>query len=147
MANTHFGSYSSINAGVTVKLDLSKYEKRLKRAQFALDSRIMADMVPYMPIVTGNFIQNTRARSAALAGTGVVCAAAPPFGRFLYGGKVMVDEETGSPWARKGEKKIVTDRPLTYGNPKATPEWFETAKKENLNEWVNDVEDELIGRK
>lgn len=148
MANkTHFPDFTMVKGGVTVKLDLSKYEKRLNGAQFALDSRIMTDMVPYMPMVTGKFIQLTRARSAALAGSGTVCAAAGPFGRFLYEGKVMVDEMTGSPWARKEARKIVTERPLTYSNPKATPEWFETAKKENLKEWVKDVEDELIGRK
>jgi len=144
---THFPKFATVKGGVTVNLDLTKYTDRLNKAQFVLDNRIMTDMVPYMPMVTGNFIQLTRARSAALAGTGTVCAAAHPFGRFLYYGKVMVDEVTGSPWARKGTEKIVTDRPLNYSNPKATPEWFETAKKENLKEWIDDVEGELIGRK
>ena len=62
-------------------------------------------MVPYMPHETGTFINVTRAKSASLAGTGMVCAGTGPMGRFLYYGKGMVDELTGSPWARKRGKK------------------------------------------
>ena len=89
-----------------------------------------------MPMNTGMFRNVTKAMSAALAGSGKVVAAAPPMGRFLYEGKVMVDEQTGSPWARPGAKKIVTDRDLTYSNPRATPHWFDTAKKNHGESWV-----------
>ena len=61
------------------------------------------------------------------------------WGRFLYEGKVMVDPVTGSPWARKGAKKVVTERPLTYSNPKATPHWFDTAKDAHGIAWVKGV--------
>lgn len=144
---THYPKFTIVRGDIKVNLDLSKLGKRVDNAQFALDSQVMTDMVPFMPMNTGNFIQLTRARSAALAGTGSVCAAAPPFGRFLYEGKVMVDELTGSPWARKGAKKITTERPLKYSNPATTPEWFETAKKKHLKDWVELVEDELNGKK
>ena len=77
--------------------------------------------------------------SAAIAGSGNVIAAAPPFGRFLYEGKVMVDTNTGSPWARPGAKKVVTDRDLKYSNPKATPHWFDTAKENHGDSWVRAV--------
>ena len=89
-----------------------------------------------MPMNTGMFRNVTKAMSASLAGSGKVVAAAPPMGRFLYEGKVMVDEQTGSPWARPGAKKIVTDRDLTYSNPRATPHWFDTAKKNHGASWV-----------
>ena len=62
-----------------------------------------------------------------------------PFGRFLYEGKVMVDTKTGSPWARPGAKKVVTDRDLKYSNPKATPHWFDTAKENHGDSWVRAV--------
>ena len=57
----------------------------------------------------------------------------------LYEGKVMVDEQTGSPWARPGAKKVVTDRDLKYSNPKATPHWFDTAKENHGESWVREV--------
>ena len=125
-----------------MEINLDRFEKQYSKAQFGLDSMVMTDMVPYMPMQTGTFINVTKAMSAALAGSGKVVAAAPPMGRFLYEGKVMVDPETNSPWARKGAKKIVTEKDLQYNknsHPKATDHWFDAAKKAHGEEWVNYV--------
>lgn len=122
-----------------VRVDMSRFEKQFKEAQFYLDSQVMTDMVPYMPSVTNAFVNLVRARSAALAGSGVVVAGVPPSGRFLYEGKVMIDPVTGSPWARPGAKKVVTNRPLTYSNPQATPHWFDTAKERHGKQWVEET--------
>lgn len=135
----HFPGFSLVQGDITVDVSLNRFEKQFQEAQYYLDSQIMNDMVPYMPHRDGNFVNVTRLQSAALAGSGKVVAAAPPMGRFLYEGKVMVDPVTGSPWARKGAKKVVTERPLTYGNPKATPYWFDTAKDAHGKSWVKGV--------
>lgn len=135
-----------IRAGATLKVDTSRLEKNLNKAQYSLDSRIMTDMVPMMPMQTGNFIQRTVAESAAMAGTGKVVAAAPPFGRFLYYGKVMVGEISRSPWAMSGEKKVVTDRNLRFSRPEAKAFWFEEAKKRHKDEWIDLVRKELQKR-
>ena len=127
------------NATIELEVDLSRFNKQYGKAQYVLDSAVMKDMTPYMPQRTGVFIDVTKAMSAAIAGSGTVIAAAPPMGRFLYEGKVMVDPVTGSPWARPGAKKIVTDRDLEYSNPKATPHWFDTAKENHGKSWVNTV--------
>lgn len=132
----HFKGISIANGDIKINVSLDRFSKQFNDAQFYLDSQVMTDMIPYMPHVTGTFINLTREISASFAGSGVVAAAAPPMGRFLYGGKVMVDEVTGSPWARKGAKKVVIDRPMKYSNPKATPDWFETAKSNHLKSWV-----------
>ena len=129
-------------SGACMNIDLSRFEAQYRRAQFALDSQVMIDMQPYMPMVTGTFINVTKAMSASLAGSGIVVAAAPPMGRFLYEGKVMVDPETNSPWARPGAKKIVTDKDLDYDkshNPKVTDHWFETAKARHGKSWIRAV--------
>lgn len=127
------------NATIELDVDLSRFEKQYGEAQYALDSMVMTSMQPYMPHQTGTFINVTKAMSATIAGSGTVIAAAPPMGRFLYEGKVMVDEKTGSPWARPGAKKVVTDRDLKYSNPKATPHWFDTAKENHGDSWVRAV--------
>lgn len=132
--------------GVKVHVDMSRISRNLNRAQYALDSRIMTDMVPLMPMQTGNFIQRTVAESAAMAGTGKVVAAAPPFGRFLYYGKVMVGETSRSPWAMSGEKKVVTDKNLRFSRPEAKAFWFEEAKKRHKDEWIDLVRKELQKR-
>lgn len=135
----HFPGFSLVQGDIKVDVSLNRFERQYERAQYYLDSQIMTDMVPYMPHRDGNFVNVTRLQSAALAGSGKVVAAAPPMGRFLYEGKVMVDPVTGSPWARKGAKKVVTKRPLTYSNPKATPHWFDTAKDAHGIAWVKGV--------
>ena len=133
--------YSKHGKGADIELDvdLSRFDKQYGKAQFALDSMIMTSMQPYMPMRTGTFINVTKGMSAAIAGSGKVYAAAPPFGRFLYEGKVMVDPETNSPWARPGAKKIVTDKDLDYykgANPKVTDHWFDTAKEKHGKSWI-----------
>ena len=132
-------------SGVTLNGFFSgkRLEKNLKQAQWRLDTQIMQDMIPFMPQQTGAFINITQAQSSAMAGTGKVCAGTAPMGRFLYEGKVMVDPLTGSPWARAGAKKVVTDRPLTYSNPMATPHWFDTAKNLHLKDWEKLVADTM----
>lgn len=148
----HFKFYvSSPNIRGTMELNLSRFEEQFQRAQYFLDSQVMTDMVPYMPMQTGSFINLTKARSAAIAGSGRVVAAAPPYGRFLYKGKVMVDENTGSTWARKGAKKVLVSQytgktnakeNLEFSraaNPDAQPEWFEAAKERHRKTWIKDT--------
>ena len=136
-------------------LDLTRFGPQLSKAQFDLDSMVMTDMVPLMPTETGLFIDVTRAMSASIAGTGKVVAAAPPAGRFLYEGKTMVDEKTGSPWARKGARKVLVSqyagktnaRPnLTYSHGRQS-HWFEEAKKQNAKRWIAKTKKTAGGRK
>lgn len=139
---------SSPQIKTTLEIDLSRFEAQFQQAQYELDSMIMSDMVPFMPMQTGTFINLTRARSAAIAGSGEVIAAAPPYGRFLYYGKTMVDEATGSAYARKGAKKVLVSQYAGKTNakedlefskaahPNVVPEWFEEAKKRNRLEWL-----------
>lgn len=140
MAIEHFESFSIVSDAVDIKVDMSRINGNLDKAQFWLDNQIMTDMLPYMPIDTGMLRDVTQMQSRALAGSGIVIAAAAPYGRFQYMGKVMVDPVTNSPWARKGAKKVVTDRPLKYSNPEAVPMWFEKAKSIHGKSWVDGVQ-------
>lgn len=135
----HFPKWSLVAGDVKVNLNLTRFEGQYEKAQFWLDGQVMNDMVPYMSHREGNFINQTRAYSASLQGTGQVAAAFGVQGRFLYEGKVMVDELTGSPWARSKARKIVTDRPLIYSNPKAAPRWFNPAKEAQGRKWIKGV--------
>lgn len=141
---------------MSVEVDLSRFVDGFDRAQFWLDSQIMTDMVPLMPHRDGEFIQRTRASSAAIAGSGNVIAAERPYGRYLYYGKVMVDAETGQPafyiedvgWRHHKDAKLVaTNRPLRYTNLSAVPEWFEAAKRTHSTEWVKGAQERVEGKK
>lgn len=41
-----------------------------------------------------------------------------PYARFQAEGKVMIGVKSHSPWARKGERKVVTSKNLTYHSEK-----------------------------
>ena len=135
-------------ADIELEVDLSRFDKQYGEAQYELDSAVMLSMENYMPKRDGVFINVTKSMSASIAGSGTVVAAAPPFGRFLYEGKVMVDPETNSPWARKGARKVVTDKNLNYDkslNPDVTDHWFDTAKKNHLEEWLKKAKETAGG--
>lgn len=136
---------------------IKKYKQNDRFAQFWLDGQVMTDMEPYMPRVTGQFIQLTKIRSVSLQGSGVVCAGVYPMGRFLYYGKKMIDPATGKGprrivlkdgaviyrW-RLGSHPVATNEPLHYSNPLAKPEWFEVAKRKNLKAWQDGYRRALI---
>ena len=135
-----------------MRIDLRRFEGQYSRAQYELDSMVMASMIPYMPKQTGTFINVTQGMSQAIAGSGKVVAAAPPMGRYLYEGKMMVDSVTGKGPAkitvgpgeyilryRKGAKLKATDKPLKYSkhaNPHVTDHWFDAAKKRHKEAWI-----------
>lgn len=56
-----------------------------------------------------------------------------PYARYLYYGVLMVDSVTGSPWARKGSTKILTDTPLHYAN--GCKLWCEKAREIYNEDW------------
>lgn len=90
-----------------------------------IDSEVLRLNAPYMPFQSGQLIQS--GIHGTDVGSGVVRYNAP-YARYLYYGKVMVGAN-GSPWAKKGERKRVTDKNLTYhGAPKRGSYSFERMK-------------------
>lgn len=143
----HFDGFSVKQSGIDIKLNMDRVSDNFNRAQFALDSAVMTSMEPFMPMDTGQFINVTKEMSAAMAGSGKVVAAAPPQGRFLYEGKAMVGERSRSAWAKKAEKKVVTELNLKYSRPGAKAHWFDEAKKKDGDNWVNLVKKTAGGGK
>lgn len=143
-------------------INLQRFEGQYQKAQYELDSMVMTSMIPYMPKVTGTFINVTQGMSQSLAGTGVVVAAAPPMGRYLYEGKKMVDSVTGKGPRhiklssgevifrfRKGAQLQPTTENLDFeksANPEVQAHWFDAAKKDHGEAWVEKTK-ELAGGK
>ena len=144
---------------INMLVDLGRFEKQYSRAQYQLDSLVMQSMEPFMPMDEGTFIKVTKAMSQAIAGSGKVYAAAPPFGRYLYFGNVMVDEGTGSTYARKGARKVLVSQyggktnareKIEYSkaaHPRVAEQWFEEAKKTYGHMWVKKVKQVAGGGK
>lgn len=84
---------------------------------------VLRRILRYMPYDSGMTIKITVAQTNVRR---PLIITNTPSARFLFHGKLMVSDVTGSPWARKGETKHVVDTPLVYThtkNPKAGPYW------------------------
>lgn len=125
----------------SVECDFNSLDKRLERAKYILTECVISSSRAFMPLRTGNLQQRTRSNASHTRVT-----FPGPYARFLYYGKVMVDPLTGSPWARRGAKKVVTNRNLRFSQPNATAHWFEVAKKRDLNKWLDEVRKVLNGK-
>lgn len=86
-------------------------------------STVLRRIVRYMPYQTGMTIKVTMSQTDI---NKPLIVTDTPYAKFLYHGKLMVSDVTGSPWARKGETKHVVNTPLSYSktkNPQAGPYW------------------------
>lgn len=122
---------------ITVHSDISStlasaIADRTDRATRVLAEQARKDTSPYVPMLTGSLDNRTRVEGNTIIYPG-------PYARFLYYGKVMVDPDTGSPWAKAGATKVVTDRDLVFTtdfHPQAQAFWFEASKAQNKDKWL-----------
>lgn len=116
--------------------DLASILPSTNKAEKALAVQIMKDTDKFVPALTGSLTQRTHIEESTIVYPG-------PYARFLYYGKVMIYEPTGSTWAPKGEHKVVTDRDLVMNksmHPLATSHWFEVSKAANMEKWIRVAE-------
>lgn len=106
------------------------------RAEIIMATQVMKDTEEYVPALTGSLSQRTHLEGSTIVYPG-------PYARFLYYGKVMVYEPTGSTWAPRYQHKVVTDRDLEMHKTMhalATSHWFEVSKAQNLKKWARVAE-------
>lgn len=130
-----------IRDNIRVKIDLRPYDERSKKAQWLLGNNVLHSCKACMPQRDGILKDNSRVEDG---GRKVVFET--PYARFQYGGKVMVDPDTGSAWAREGVEKVLTNKLLKYSDPNARPKWFEHAKERDLQSWIKSVKDMVGGK-
>lgn len=138
----HFSKFSFVNGGIKVNIDLTQLGERTAKAQSWLGDAVLGSCRNFAPLKSGYLRQEAHTEQ-----NGKLVVFTGPYARFQYGGKVMVDPETGSPWARKGVKKVLTDRPLKYAQPGVTDHWFDTAKARDGESWISGVERIIRGEK
>lgn len=77
---------------------------------------------PYVPMAPGSGAHMKEQYTVAPDGSAITYGG--PYAHFQYVGEVMVGVRTGSPWAKSGEPKKGTGRPLQYsGGPMRGKEW------------------------
>ena len=153
----HFKGFSVVDGDMKIKLNMDRFSRQYQEAQHLLDGMVMDSMIEFMPMISGDFIYRTRVKSTSMQGTGFVCAAAEPDGRFLYFGKTMVDPATGSTWARHDAEKVLVSQysgktnaneNLEYtkqAHPQAQAKWFDAAKRQYGDTWIRKVKAQAGG--
>lgn len=112
---------------------MKKLHEAGPKAAHAVAVQIEKDTEPFVPARTKSLVDRTQVVDSSVVYPG-------PESRMLYNGKLMIDPETGSAWARKGATKVVTGTDLnisTAVHSQAQAHWFEASKAQNLEKWVD----------
>ena len=130
-------------AGVKFTIDTQKFKKDMKQldrrirfagngAEHTLAIQMAKDTEPYVPARTKSLANRVIVHEDTIIYPG-------PYAKFLYYGKLMIDPNTGSPWAPKGATKVVTGKDLNISkavHSKAQSHWFEASKAQNKEKWI-----------
>lgn len=110
---------------------MKKLQEAGPRARHAVAVQVEKDTEPFVPARTKSLVNRTQVVDSLVIYPG-------PYARFLYNGKLMIDPDTGSAWARKGATKVVTGKDLdikTDVHSQAQAHWFEASKAQNREKW------------
>lgn len=128
-------------SGFTVKVKINSTNKILKDHGLDQDGRAIrflrddADrlMNPYIPMDNGMLRRNKSYPSNH------EIKYISPYAKYQYYGKLML-AKNGSSWAKKGEKKVETNKSLKYHTSGTGPKWNEMMMQRNKNTLIKDVE-------
>lgn len=129
-----------ISVKVDVKIDAAKFAQRADRAKEVLANEAMKDTDQFVPALTGSLAGRARVQGDTIVYPG-------PYARFLWEGKVLVDPDTGSPWARPGATKVANGKSLVFTKAmhgQAQSHWFDASKAMNLPNWVKKYKEAIL---
>ncbi|MGN0133969.1 MAG: minor capsid protein [Anaerotignum sp.] len=117
------------------------WDGRFALAQKVVDAAVLKHSAPYIPFETGMLFksgyQSTKIGSGEVVWQG-------PYAHYLYYGTLYVSPTTGSSWAKKGEKKVPTDRDLKYhGGGKRGKLWFERMKADHRQDILKEAREAM----
>ena len=112
--------------------------ERCSKAEHIVAVQVRKDTSPFVPASGAPAGMDTRTKV-----DGAMVIYPGPYARYLYYGKLMVDPETGSSYAKAGSTKVLTDKDLVFKtdtHSQAQSHWFEASKAQNLEKWVRVAE-------
>lgn len=101
---------------------ISRFRPRFKKAQMFLDSEVLRDSAPYVPMRTGNLMKS--GQLGTTLGEGEVKYNAPYARRMYYGTTFKFSKDK---------------------HPQACAQWFEKAKATKKKAWIDGVEKIITG--
>lgn len=114
------------------------------QAEHMVAVQVQKDTEHFVPALTKSLVNRTQVHGGSIVYPG-------PYARYLYYGKVMVDERGNGPnyfvdkqgnevmKFPKGSKLHATNRDLVFTtsvHPQAQAHWFEASKAQNLKKWL-----------
>lgn len=117
-------------------------ERRMELAQKRLDSMVISDCEQYVPFKSGKLRESVHIHT--VPGSGLIIYPGP-YAHYQYEGKDMVGVSTKKHWADKYEPKEYNGKVLHYHEPGTEEKWFEKAKEQNLDKWMNMVRRTING--
>lgn len=128
-------------------LPAKEFKKAVKKAEKILAEQVLKDTDPFVPAKTGTF-----SKLAYTVGNEIIYTGDQA--RYLYEGKVMVDEEGDGPryypsigWRyRKGSKLHAIDKNLVFTtdmHPDAQSHWMEASEAKNGDKWARVAENAI----
>ena len=139
--------YNKTVGMVSIQIDTKRIDDNVRRAQDLLDQQVLNDMIPYMPYQEGAMVGATHIIEPGLISTNTPYAHYQYEGE-IYGPNIPIRDDEGNItgwWSPPNKTK--TGRLLTYNktfNPKATDHWFEHAKEEHGEQWLDLVRREVV---
>lgn len=130
---------------ITVRFDVAEIMQRVDASNnlaiFAMSEQVLADSNFYCPQDQDGLIDSSLQSSDTQNG---IIIWDTPYAQYLYNGVLMVGE-SGSAWAKLGERKhvVMPEVKLNFSkdrNPNAQMQWFHKAKDVHLNEWLTAYE-------
>lgn len=127
---------SITSSSFEIRIDGSRNIKAIEKAQSILDNMVLQDCNALLPFNTGA-LQGSGINGTVI-GSGEVTWAMP-YAHYVYQGDAMVGVESKSAWAKRGEPKEYNGKKLEFKQGEA--EWFETAKQQHGNDWIQKVKE------
>ena len=121
-----------IKINVVVDIDPALMSSRAEQADEILAIQAEKDTRQFAPAKSNKMLNGARVEGGTITYPG-------PYARFLWEGKVMIDPDTGSPWARPGATKVAPGKNLVFStavSPQAQSHWFDASKAVNLEKWL-----------
>lgn len=131
--NTHVGN-------VDIKIDTSRIDRNLKEAQKLLNMQIVADCGPLIPFQQGELRNSVNYPQGIYGGE---IEYNTPYAHYQYEGEVygpnipIKDAEGNITGWWSPPKKNPTGRPLTYHTAGTGDHWFEKAKEQHKQDWID----------
>lgn len=124
---------------ITIKLNKQKIrdiENAIKSSAVEAMEAVHSEINNTVPLDQGGLMNSIYVDSAEMDdGYHVWLDHAQLYARYLYYGKLMVDAENGSAWARKDTEKVLTAKNLNFKNGR-TDHWLEPYLTGNKKDFV-----------